>query len=76
MDKLKLTQVATLTVPIGGQQIDLQQVDYEIADAMSLLRVRIREGRRFTIFDIDPVSARTLGQALIDWAEQQPGGGR
>lgn len=76
MDKLKLTQVAALTVPIGGQTIDLQQVDYAIADAMSLLRVRIREGRRFTIFDIDPASARELGQALIDWAERQPGGGR
>ena len=76
MDKLKLTQVAALTIPIGGQQIDLQQVDYEIDGAMSLLRVRIREGRRFTIFDIDPGSARMLGQALIDWAERQPGGGR
>lgn len=76
MDKLKLTQVAALTIPIGGQRIDLQQVDYAIADAMSLLRVRIREGRRFTIFDIDPASARELGQVLIDWAEGQPGGGR
>ena len=28
---------------------------------MSLLRVRIREGKRFTIFDIDPATAGTLG---------------
>ncbi|HEY5633776.1 MAG TPA: hypothetical protein VIT02_08440 [Burkholderiaceae bacterium] len=76
MDKLKLTQVAALTIPIGGQRIDLQQVDYAIDDAMSLLRLRIREGSRFTIFDIDPASARELGQVLIDWAEGQPGGGR
>ena len=74
MDKLKLTPVASLTIPLGGQQIDLQQLDYALEGAMSLLRMRIREGRRFTIFDIDPASARVLGQALIDWAGAQPGG--
>ena len=74
MDKLTVTPVASLTIPLGGQQIDLQQLDYALEGAMSLLRVRIREGRRFTIFDIDPASARVLGQALIDWAGGQPGG--
>lgn len=74
MDKLKVTPVASLTIPLGGQQIDLQQLDYALEGAMSLLRMRIREGRRFTIFDIDPASARVLGQALIDWAGTQPGG--
>ena len=74
MDKLKLTPVASLTIPLGGQQIELQQLDYALEGAMSLLRMRIREGRRFTIFDIDPASARVLGQALIDWAGSQPGG--
>jgi hypothetical protein len=74
MDKLKVTPVASLTIPLGGQQIDLQQLDYALEGAMSLLRMRIREGRRFTIFDIDPASARVLGQALIDWAGAQPGG--
>jgi hypothetical protein len=74
MDKLIVTPVASLTIPLGGQQIDLQQLDYALEGAMSLLRVRIREGRRFTIFDIDPASARALGQALIDWAGAQPGG--
>ncbi len=76
MDKLKLTPVASLTIPLGGQQIDLQQLDYELEGAMSLLRMRVREGRRFTIFDIDPASARALGEALIHWAGGQPGGER
>ena len=39
---------------------------------MSLLRTRIREGRRFTVFDIDPATAKAWGRALLDWAEAQP----
>ncbi|MFM2121065.1 MAG: hypothetical protein RL722_2533, partial [Pseudomonadota bacterium] len=40
-----------------------------------LLRTRIREKSRFTIFDVDPGTARAWGQALLDWAQAQPGGG-
>jgi hypothetical protein len=47
----------------------LQQVDY-IHGGTSLLRIRIREGKRFTIFDIDPVSARQWGEAMQRWAAQ------
>jgi hypothetical protein len=71
---LKLTSVIRLQVPLGGQQIELQQVDFE-AGGMSLLRTRIREKSRFTIFDVDPLTARAWGQALLDWSAQQPGGG-
>jgi hypothetical protein len=35
---------------------------------MSLLRTRIREKSRFTVFDIDPITAEQWGQALLDWA--------
>ena len=31
---------------------------------MKLLRVRIRERKRFTIFDIDPATAREWGAAM------------
>ena len=47
------------------------QVDFA-AGGMSLLRTRIREGSRFTIFDIDPLTAEAWGQALLDWARRQP----
>ena len=66
---------AAFTVPWGGQQIELQQVSFEAGGAR-LLRVRIREGRRFTIFDIDAVTASTWGRAMADWAARQPGHGR
>lgn len=68
----RLQPLATLRVPLGGQEIALQQVDFA-AGGMSLLRTRIREGHRFTVFDIDPDSARRWGELLLAWARSQPG---
>jgi hypothetical protein len=65
-----VTPLVKLTIPIGGQVIELQQLDYE-AGGMSLLRTRIRERSRFTVFDIDPISARQWGEALLRWAQTQ-----
>jgi hypothetical protein len=67
----RVTPLDRLRVPLGGQEIELQQVDYE-AGGMSLLRTRIREKSRFTIFDIDPQTAEAWGRALLRWAETQP----
>lgn len=64
--------LAVLTVPWGGQQIELQQIAFAAGGAR-LLRVRIREGRRFTIFDIDAATASAWGSAMTDWAARQPG---
>ena len=64
--------VTRLTVPLGGQQIEMHQIDFE-AGGMSLLRVRIREGKRFTVFDIDPATAATWGEALLAWGRSHPG---
>ena len=65
-----VTPLVKLIIPIGGQVIELQQLDYE-AGGMSLLRTRIRERSRFTVFDIDPISARQWGEALLRWAQTQ-----
>ena len=67
----RLTPLMQLRAPLGGQQIELQQIDFD-GGGMSLLRTRIRENKRFTIFDIDPISAEQWGQALLDWARSQP----
>jgi hypothetical protein len=67
-----LTPLEKFTVPLGGQTIDLQEVVH-IGGGMRLLRVRIREGKRFTVFDIDPASARGWGEAMVAWAQRQPG---
>ncbi|ODV10872.1 MAG: hypothetical protein ABT20_07145 [Rubrivivax sp. SCN 70-15] len=61
-----------LRVPIGGQEIELQQIDHE-SGGMSLLRTRIREKSRFTVFEIDAQTAEAWGRALLRWAAEQPG---
>ena len=67
----RLNSLAKLRVPLGGQEIELQQLDHD-AGGMSLLRTRIREGSRFTVFDIDPLTAQLWGEALLAWARTQP----
>ena len=66
-----LTSIARFSVPLGGQEIELQQMVHD-AGGMPLLRVRIRERTRFTIFDIDPATARQWGTAMQRWADEQP----
>ncbi len=61
-----------IQVPLGGQSLELHEIVHA-AGAMPLLRVRIREGKRFTVLDIDPVSAQRWGAAMIAWARRQPG---
>lgn len=70
----RVTPLERLRAPLGGQEIELQQLDFE-AGGMSLLRTRIRERSRFTVFDIDPLTAAAWGEALLRWARSQPGGG-
>lgn len=67
----RLTPLAQLRAPLGGQDIELQQIDFD-GGGMSMLRTRIREGKRFTIFDIDPLTAEAWGRALLTWAQEQP----
>lgn len=71
-EKMRVTAVAQFRVPIGGQEIELQQVDY-VHGGMSQMRIRIREGKRFTIFDIDPVTAGQWGDAMRHWAKDHGG---
>ncbi|MDI1270908.1 MAG: hypothetical protein Q8M93_19340 [Polaromonas sp.] len=66
-----VTPLEKLISPLGGQVIELQQLDYD-AGGMSLLRTRIREKSRFTVFEIDPQTARLWGEALLRWAQTQP----
>jgi hypothetical protein len=69
----RVTPLEKLRVPLGGQEIELQQVDYE-AGGMPLLRTRIREKSRFTVFEIDAQTAQAWGQALLRWAQAQESG--
>ncbi len=65
-----ITPLEKFTSPLGGQVIELQQLDYD-AGGMSLLRTRIREKSRFTVFEVDPLTARRWGEALLKWVDSQ-----
>lgn len=65
-----ITPIEKFILPLGGQVVELQQFDYA-SGGMSLLRTRIREKSRFTVFEIDPDSAQLWGAALVKWAQEQ-----
>ncbi|GAB4167530.1 MAG: hypothetical protein Fur0039_05360 [Rhodocyclaceae bacterium] len=67
------TELARFRCPLGGQEVVLSEVRYA-AGGMPLLRLRLRERSRFTILDIDAVSAAKWGEAMLAWARAQPAG--
>lgn len=67
------TRIAVLEAPYG-RQVWLDDVLFE--SGMRLLRVTIKEGRRFTQFDLDADTADKWGGALLDWARHTRAGVR
>lgn len=65
----KITSLDKFRVPIGNQEIELQQIEYA-AGGLPLLRIRIREHSRFTIFEIDPLTATRWGRQMQEWGRQ------
>ncbi len=53
-----------------GKQVELMEVALD--NDVTLLRLRIREGSRFTVIDLDPVTARRWGAAMATWAAAYP----
>jgi hypothetical protein len=51
-----------------GKKVTVQKVEYE--GGLVLLRVRIKEGSRFTLLDLDAESAKRLAKSLTAWAEE------
>ena len=53
-----------------GRKIVLESVDH--ASGLRLLRIRLREGSRFTVLDIDDETAALWGSAMSAWADMSP----
>lgn len=68
---MQITPRERFTVPLGGQEIELQDV-LHAEGGLHLLRVRIRERTRFTIFDVDAATAREWAAAMARWADGAP----
>jgi hypothetical protein len=67
MDEIEIKLLEKFTASPYRQDIELQHVAHR-ADYVTL-RVRIREIKRFTIFDIDARTARLWGEAMLNWAD-------
>jgi hypothetical protein len=67
MDEIEIKPLEKFTASPYRQDIELQHVTHR-ADYVTL-RVRIREIKRFTIFDIDERTARLWGEAMLNWAD-------
>jgi hypothetical protein len=67
MDEIEIQPLEKFTASPYRQDIELQHVIHR-ADYVTL-RVRIREMKRFTIFDIDEQTARQWGEAMLKWAD-------
>lgn len=65
----EVTSLDKFRVPVGNQEIELQEIRFA-AGGVPVLRLRIREHRRFTIFDIDPVTAARWARVMATWSEQ------
>lgn len=51
-----------------GRKVKLETVDYE--SGLRMLRLHIREGRRFTVLEVDETTARRWGAAMCSWADK------
>lgn len=69
----QITSLTKFRNPYGNQEIELQEVLFE-AGGTPMMRLRIRErGARFTIFDIDPVTAKFWAEEMLKWAAPHAG---
>lgn len=71
MSEPRVTSVGRLAAP-WGKEIDLQELAYD--NGFAFLRLRIREGRRFTDLDLDSATAAQLTAAIDRWVHDRPGG--
>ncbi len=69
MNEESVTTLATINAPYG-RKVVLEAVEH--ASSMRMLRVNIREGRRFTVMDIDEDTALRWSMAMSAWAGQSP----
>ena len=53
------------SVPFN-KEVEIFEVIFD--NHSTLLRARIKEGRRFTIIDLDPITAQIWGEAMCNWA--------
>lgn len=69
---LAVTDLETIAAP-WSKELTLQEVVYE--GGFKMIRVRIRERKRFTDLELDPATALHLANTLGAWSVKSGGGG-
>ena len=59
-----ITDLETIEAP-WNKTVTLQEIAYE--GGMKMLRLRIKEGKRFTDLELDGVTLKRLNQSLAGW---------
>ncbi len=54
-----------------NKEVVLQAVLHD--SGLRMLRIRIKEGKRFTVMDVDEETAARWGRAMTDWARSGAG---
>lgn len=61
-----VTDIAELNLPFN-RHATVKNVEFN--GGLNMLRLTLREGRRFTIVDLDQNSAAKLGALMVRWSE-------
>ena len=65
MSEETVTPLDSFTAP-WNKDVVLQAVAHD--SGLRMLRIRIKEGKRFTVMDVDEATAARWGRAMTDWA--------
>lgn len=68
----EITPIDKMRLPFGGQEIEFQNFTHE-SGGVPFLRIRIRENKRFTVFEVDPASAQKWADVMQAWAKEHAG---
>jgi hypothetical protein len=68
MSEKTVSDLQTFVTPFRRQEIKLQDASHE--SGLKMLQIRVREGQRFTILEIDAKTAKALGTSILEWAEE------
>ena len=68
MTATRKREIAEIAAPYG-RNVKLDEVAYE--SGMTLLRVTIREGGRYTILELDAAAAGNGESMMKEWAQSQ-----
>lgn len=53
-----------------GRKASLKRIEFD--GGLEVLRLTLREGRRFTVIDLDREGADAMGRMLCSWANGSP----